>query len=129
MKNQSIKIYQSEKNPFLNALQVKYSYALTCHKSQGGQWENIFIEKPFMPDGINRDYLRWLYTAITRATKKLFLIGFQKKILYKEINIMKQRLSRIILFHLLKWRLIGDFPKLPKYIVAVVPHTSWVDFF
>ena len=42
---------------------------------------------------------------------------------------MKQRLSRIILFHLLKWRLIGDFPKLPKYIVAVVPHTSWVDFF
>ena len=68
-----------KKNPFLNALQVKYSYALTCHKSQGGQWENIFIEKPFMPDGINRDYLRWLYTAITRATKKLFLIGFQKE--------------------------------------------------
>ena len=68
-----------KKNPFLNALQVKYSYALTCHKSQGGQWENIFIEKPFMPDGINRDYLRWLYTAITRATKKLFLIGFQEE--------------------------------------------------
>ena len=68
-----------KKNPFLNALQVKYSYALTCHKSQGGQWENIFVEKPFMPDGINRDYLRWLYTAITRATKNLFLIGFQKE--------------------------------------------------
>ena len=68
-----------KKNPFLNALQVKYSYALTCHKSQGGQWENIFVEKPFMPDGINRDYLRWLYTAITRATKRLFLIGFQKE--------------------------------------------------
>ncbi len=68
-----------KKNPFLNALQVKYSYALTCHKSQGGQWENIFIEKPFLPHGINREYLRWLYTAITRAKKKLFLIGFQKE--------------------------------------------------
>jgi len=73
------KFIKVKKNPFLNALQVKYSYALTCHKSQGGQWENIFVEKPFMPDGINRDYLRWLYTAITRATKKLFLIGFQKE--------------------------------------------------
>ena len=73
------KFIKVKKNPFLNALQVKYSYALTCHKSQGGQWENIFVEKPFMPDGINRDYLRWLYTAITRATKNLFLIGFQKE--------------------------------------------------
>ena len=68
-----------KKNPFLNSLQVKYSYALTCHKSQGGQWENIFIEKPFIADGINRDYLRWLYTAMTRAKKNLFLIGFQKE--------------------------------------------------
>lgn len=73
------KFIKVKKNPFLNSLQVKYSYALTCHKSQGGQWENIFIEKPFLADGINRDYLRWLYTAMTRAKKNLFLIGFQKE--------------------------------------------------
>lgn len=64
-------------NPYFNALQVKYSYAVTCHKSQGGQWNTIFIEKPFLPNGIDREYLRWLYTAITRAQKKVYLIGFK----------------------------------------------------
>ena len=65
-----------KENKFFNALQVKYSYAITCHKSQGGQWENVFIEKPYLPNGLNKEYLRWLYTAITRATKKLYLMGF-----------------------------------------------------
>jgi exodeoxyribonuclease-5 len=63
-------------NRFFNALQVKYSYAVTCHKSQGGQWEHVFIEKPYLADGPNKDYLRWLYTAMTRATKRLYLLGF-----------------------------------------------------
>lgn len=63
-------------NRFFNALQVKYSYAMTCHKSQGGQWEHVFIEKPYLADGPNRDYLRWLYTAMTRASKRLYLLGF-----------------------------------------------------
>ena len=63
-------------NKFFNALQVKYAYAITCHKSQGGQWENVFVEKPYLPDGQNKEYLRWLYTAVTRSTKKLYLIGF-----------------------------------------------------
>ena len=65
-----------KENKFFNALQVKYSYAITCHKSQGGQWENVFIEKPYLPNGLNKEYLRWLYTAITRATKNLYLLGF-----------------------------------------------------
>ena len=65
-----------KENKFFNALQVKYSYAITCHKSQGGQWENVFVEKPFLPHGLSKVYLRWLYTAITRATKKLYLMGF-----------------------------------------------------
>ena len=65
-----------KENKFFNALQVKYSYAITCHKSQGGQWENVFIEKPYLPNGLNKEYLRWLYTAITRATKNLYLMGF-----------------------------------------------------
>lgn len=66
-----------KENEFFNALQVKFSYAITCHKSQGGQWNTVFVEQPYLPDGIDRDYIRWLYTAITRAKDKLYLIGFK----------------------------------------------------
>jgi exodeoxyribonuclease-5 len=64
-------------NKYFNALQIKFSYALTCHKTQGGQWENVFVEQPYLPEGEDNSYLRWLYTAVTRAQKKLFLIGFK----------------------------------------------------
>jgi exodeoxyribonuclease-5 len=70
------KFLKVKNNRFFNALQVKYSYAVTCHKSQGGQWEHVFVEKPYLPEGPNKDYLRWLYTAMTRATKQLYLLGF-----------------------------------------------------
>ncbi|MEP3836836.1 MAG: ATP-binding domain-containing protein [Algibacter sp.] len=63
-------------NKHFNALQVKFSYAITCHKSQGGQWDTVFVEQPYLPNGIDKDYLRWLYTAVTRAKEKLYLIGF-----------------------------------------------------
>lgn len=66
-----------KKNKYFNALQVKFSYAITCHKSQGGQWQTIFIEQPYLPEGISKEYLRWLYTAVTRAQEKLYLIGFK----------------------------------------------------
>ena len=66
-----------KKNKYFNALQIKFSYAITCHKSQGGQWETIFVEQPYLPEGVSKPYFRWLYTAITRAQKKLYLIGFQ----------------------------------------------------
>lgn len=65
-----------KKNVFFNALQVKFSYAITCHKSQGGQWKTIFIEQPYLPEGPSKEYFRWLYTAVTRAQEKLYLIGF-----------------------------------------------------
>jgi len=65
-----------KKSKYFNALQVKFSYAVTCHKSQGGQWKTVFIEQPYLPDGQNIDYLRWLYTAVTRAQDKVYLIGF-----------------------------------------------------
>ena len=65
-----------KKNVFFNALQVKFSYAITCHKSQGGQWKTIFIEQPYLPEGPSKEYYRWLYTAVTRAQEKLYLIGF-----------------------------------------------------
>ncbi len=64
-------------NPFFNALQVKFAYAATCHKAQGGQWKSVFVDPGFFrEDMINREYLRWLYTAFTRATKKLYLVNF-----------------------------------------------------
>jgi ATP-dependent exoDNAse (exonuclease V) alpha subunit len=66
-----------KKNTYFNALQVKFSYAMTCHKSQGGQWDTVFIEQPYLPEGISTAYLRWLYTAVTRAQEKLYLIGFK----------------------------------------------------
>jgi ATP-dependent exoDNAse (exonuclease V) alpha subunit len=66
-----------KKNVFFNALQVKFSYAITCHKSQGGQWKTIFIEQPYLPEGPSKEYFRWLYTAVTRAQEKLYLIGFK----------------------------------------------------
>jgi exodeoxyribonuclease-5 len=65
-------------NKYFNALQVKFSYAITCHKSQGGQWNTVFVEQPYLPNGIDREYLRWLYTAVTRAKEKLYLIGFKR---------------------------------------------------
>lgn len=65
-------------NPEFNALQVKFSYAMTCHKAQGGQWSRVFVEQPYAPDGLTEDHFRWLYTAFTRATEKLYLIGFEK---------------------------------------------------
>jgi ATP-dependent exoDNAse (exonuclease V) alpha subunit len=66
-----------KKNKYFNSLQVKFSYAMTCHKSQGGQWKTVFIEQPYLPDGVSKEYFRWLYTAITRAQEKLYLIGFK----------------------------------------------------
>ena len=71
------KFQKVKANPHFNALQVKFSYSITCHKSQGGQWNTVFIEKPYLPEGIDRDYIRWLYTAITRAKNQLYLIGFK----------------------------------------------------
>lgn len=65
-------------NKYFNALQVKFSYAITCHKSQGGQWQTVFVEQPYLPDGMDADFLRWLYTAVTRASRQLYLIGFRK---------------------------------------------------
>ncbi|MFL2569668.1 MAG: ATP-dependent RecD-like DNA helicase [Flavobacteriales bacterium] len=69
-----------KQNPYFNALQIKFAYAITCHKSQGGQWENVFVEQGyFTSDMLSKEYFRWLYTALTRTTKKLHLINFKKE--------------------------------------------------
>ncbi len=71
------KIQALKKDEYLNALQIKFAYAMTCHKAQGGQWEVIFVEQGFLKeDMLNIEFLRWLYTALTRAIKELYLVNF-----------------------------------------------------
>lgn len=66
------------KNPYYNALQVKYGYAITCHKAQGGEWKRVFIDQGYISeDMISPDYYRWLYTAFTRASEKLHLVNWK----------------------------------------------------
>lgn len=66
------------KNPMYNALQVKFGYALTCHKTQGGQWKYVFVDQGYIrEETLDQNYLRWLYTAVTRATHKLYLVNFR----------------------------------------------------
>ena len=65
------------KDIYYNALQVKYAYAVTCHKAQGGQWAHVYVDQGYMTDDmLTPDYLHWLYTAFTRATEKLFLVNW-----------------------------------------------------
>ena len=64
-------------DPYYNALQIKYSSAITCHKSQGGQWKCVFIDNPFWNGECTLDDLKWLYTAMTRAVEKLYLVNFR----------------------------------------------------
>lgn len=72
----SHKIKGALEDPFYNAIQAKYAYCVTCHKAQGGQWKHVYVDLgAISPDAIGPDFYRWLYTAVTRATEKLFLIN------------------------------------------------------
>ncbi len=74
-KRELIKVVKN--NPYYTALQVKYAYAVTCHKAQGGQWEDVYVDQGYMTDEmLGEDYLRWLYTAITRATGCVYLVNW-----------------------------------------------------
>lgn len=69
-----------KQDPYANALQVKYAYAVTAHKAQGGQWNTVFVDQGYVTEEmIDTEYVRWLYTAITRATKKLYLLNFHPR--------------------------------------------------
>ena len=75
-KKDRVKVFRED--PFLNALQVKFAYCVTCHKAQGGQWENVFVDHDYLPDTVlGIDNLRWFYTAVTRASKHLYLSNFK----------------------------------------------------
>lgn len=68
-----------KEDPYYNALQIKYAYAVTCHKAQGGQWAHVYVDQGYMTDEmLTPDYIHWLYTAFTRATEKLFLVNWPK---------------------------------------------------
>ena len=68
------------KNPWFNALHVKYAYAMTCHKTQGGQWPSVIIDQGYLNDEmINTEYQRWLYTALTRSTDKAYFVNFKEE--------------------------------------------------
>lgn len=70
------KIMAAMENPYYNALQVKYAYCVTCHKAQGGQWRHVYIDMGGIPeDAMGIDFMRWLYTALTRASEKVFILG------------------------------------------------------
>ena len=76
----SERIKRLKSDPYYNALQAKYAYAVTCHKAQGGQWRNVFLDQAYMPDEyLTPDFFRWLYTAFTRATGTLWLVNYGGK--------------------------------------------------
>lgn len=78
--NKRERMEELKKNPYYNALQVKFAYAVTCHKVQGGQWEAVFVDQGYLTEEmLNTDFLRWMYTAITRSVKELFLVNFNSK--------------------------------------------------
>ncbi|NDV81798.1 ATP-dependent RecD-like DNA helicase [Bacteroides sp. 51] len=78
--NKRDRMKKMKADPYYNALQVKYAYAITCHKAQGGQWKNVFIDQGYMKDEyLTPDYLRWLYTAFTRATGQLYLVNYPQE--------------------------------------------------
>ena len=81
------RIKKLKEDRYYNALQVKFSYAVTCHKAQGGQWSHVYIDQGYMTDDmLTPDYLHWLYTAFTRATSQLMLVNWPAQQVEQEIS-------------------------------------------
>ena len=82
------RIKQLKKDKYYNALQIKFAYAVTCHKAQGGQWAHVYIDQGYMTDDmLTPDYIHWLYTAFTRATEKLFLVNWPTTQIEESTNV------------------------------------------
>lgn len=81
IKTRKEKMQAIKDDPYYNALQIKFAYAVTCHKAQGGQWDAVFVDQGYLTDEmIDLDFLRWLYTALTRSKKELFLVNFSQNL-------------------------------------------------
>ena len=77
--NKADRLKKLKTDQYYNALQIKFAYAVTCHKAQGGQWAHVYLDQGYMTDDmLTPDYIHWLYTAFTRATEKLFLVNWPK---------------------------------------------------
>ncbi|MDR0681445.1 MAG: AAA family ATPase [Dysgonamonadaceae bacterium] len=84
---QKERMQKIKENPFYNAIQIKYAYAVTCHKAQGGQWKNVFLDLAYVPkEYLGTDFYRWLYTAFTRASKRIYLVNPVKELLASPPN-------------------------------------------
>ena len=82
--NKRARFLKIKENPFLNAVQIKYSYSLTCHKTQGGQWKVVLIDIGYFDENkMDKEFVRWLYTAITRATEQVYLVSFDDRFFQK----------------------------------------------
>lgn len=80
VKSKIKRLKEIRENPHYNAVQVKFAYAITCHKAQGGQWRAVFVDRALFGDEpMTRDMLRWLYTALTRATERLYIVNFDER--------------------------------------------------
>lgn len=80
IKNRIDLLKKVKEDPYYNALQVKFAYAITCHKAQGGQWQHVYIDQGYLTqEMLSPDYFRWLYTALTRATERVYLINWPKE--------------------------------------------------
>jgi exodeoxyribonuclease-5 len=79
--NKRDRLNKIKEDPYYNALQIKFAYAVTCHKAQGGQWDAVFVDQGYLTEEmIDMDFLRWLYTGVTRAKKELFLVNFAQNL-------------------------------------------------
>lgn len=77
IQNRRLRMEEMKKDPYFNALQIKFAFAITCHKAQGGQWPAVFVDQGYLTDEmLNTEFLRWLYTGVTRSNKELFLLNF-----------------------------------------------------
>ena len=76
--NQRERMKALRQDAYYNAIQLKYAYAVTCHKAQGGQWPRVYVDQGFIPeDETGASYLRWLYTAFTRTTERVYLVNWK----------------------------------------------------
>ena len=87
IKSKIKRLKEIRENPHYNAVQVKFAYAVTCHKAQGGQWRAVFIDRVLFGDEqMTRDRMRWLYTALTRASDRLYLGNFPEEFIESKME-------------------------------------------
>jgi exodeoxyribonuclease-5 len=87
IENKKHRMEELKKDPYYNALQIKFAFAVTCHKAQGGQWPAVFIDQGYLTDEmLDTEFLRWLYTGVTRSNKELFLVNFSDQFFLENIN-------------------------------------------